>query len=348
VLAECATSRSGYIPTVLAEAGESARLDQLDCEKDCAFWSEAEVKRVDACFPRYTCSDYRACLADAKEPGHKGPQATRERSSDGAAMVFVPAGPFVVGQPELAREHDERAAGTVELPDYWIDRDEVTVERYTKCVDARSCPLPDVDDLTPPEDAGTDGVPFRLRQGCNWKVAGRERHPVNCLTQYAAGAYCKFVGGRLPSELEWEKAARGPAGRPYPWGLVTPGCTIAHLDPESSIRTRGCGTRHTAEAASFPGGESPYGVRQMAGNVWEWVAGHYDRSRYSDPADEGKAPDRITEYGVLRGGGWGRDASSPNGRDTHSEGLDAANRFKMHKRVILEGVGFRCVMEGGR
>lgn len=346
VLSECAATESNNGPVVLSEAARVAQITMLDCKGDCAFWTEAEVKRVDGCFPQETCGAYTKCLNSGSEVQHVEPKGTRTRTSDGAAMVLIPAGPFLVGAPADTRAFDERALESVELPAYWIDRDEVTMERYRACFVRGACPGPEVDTVRSADESPPEGTTSRIRQGCNWGVAGREEHPINCVTQLSAIAYCSFAGARLPSELEWEKAARGTSARLYPWGIAPPDCSRAHIDTSSSYETRGCSTKQTAKTGSRLTGESPWGVREMSGNVWEWVGGHYASSSYAEPKDDRPSSDYQTAFGVLRGGGWGVDWSkSPTGKS--DETATTSNRFRMFKHLTLEGVGFRCVTEGG-
>ena len=346
VLAECTTGRGNYGPSILGEAAEVARLTQLNCKEDCTFWTDAEVTRVDACFPQLTCGEYVACLNSGKEVAHVEPKGTRVRTNDGATMLRVPAGSFIAGVPSEARAPDEKDAGAVELPEYWIDRDEVTVARYFVCYQRGACPAAEADIVDSPEDREGNGEARVTRMGCNWGLAGREAHPINCVTQPAAKAYCAFAGARLPSELEWEKAARGTAGRRYPWGISPADCGRAHVDAGKIYGTRGCSTRHTAEGGTHPNGESPFGVRDMSGNVWEWVAGTYAAAHYAEASDDRPSSEYSSAFGVLRGGGWGTDDSGTQAK-TSREDASATNRFRLFKHLTLEGIGFRCATDGG-
>lgn len=200
-------------------------------------------------------------------------------ADDPSEMVEVPAGAFSMGSTELDNEQPVR---TVMLDTYWIDRTEVTVAGYQACVETGCC--------TPP----TAG------ERCNYGVAGRSGHPITCVSWDQARQYCECQGKSLPTEAQWEKAARGPGGLDYPWGQVPPpDCDHAVMDDEGF----GCGANSTAPVGSrSPLGDSPYGLQDMAGNAWEWVAdyeGAYDPSAVENPTGPATGSRR-----VLRGASW--------------------------------------------
>ena len=174
--------------------------------------------------------------------------------SSGADMVEIPDGEFVYGMQKQQS-----------LPGFRIDRTEVTVAAYRECVAAGGCSEPSSEE-----------------KHCNWSAADRERYPVNCVDWYQARSYCDWRGARLPSEHEWEKAARGTDGRRYPWGRDW----NARLANTSGKKD---GFSQTSPVGSFPDGRSPYGALDMVGNVWEWTADRY----------AGAMKQR-----VLRGGSW--------------------------------------------
>ena len=134
---------------------------------------------------------------------------------DDAPMDLVPAGCFVMGSPPSEGIYDEHPAHEVCLDAYYIDRYEVTVERYERCVRAGACSL---DHFL---DAGDDW--------CNY-ANGQRDHPMNCVSWFGMREYCEWAGKRLPTEAEWEKAARGTDGRTYPWGEEEPTCNYAIID----------------------------------------------------------------------------------------------------------------------
>ena len=205
------------------------------------------------------------------------PPAAARRSA--IKLVAIPGGGFSLD------------GGRV-LPDFGIDRTEVRVDEYAACVLSGACTRP-----------GT-------RASCNWSDADRGDHPINCVNWEQARNYCAWVGKRLPSEQEWEKAARGEDGRVFPWGDEPATCDVAVI--ESGAEGRGCGHGSTWPVASLESGRSPYGIFDMAGNVLEWTA------------------DRNAGRAVVRGGSWRADLSP----DAWRAERDA---------TVRDGeIGFRC------
>ena len=171
-----------------------------------------------------------------------------------ADRVVVPAGPSKQGSTK--GDEDERPERTVVVKAFAIDRTEVTRARYGACVAARRCKP------VPPAAAGAaDDDPELPVTGVSWADAQ---------------AYCRFAGGRLPTEIEWEKAARGADGREYPWGddLDCARANWGNFDGEGPCAGKNPG--HPVRVGSYPTGASAYGVLDLGGNVWEWVADKYD------------------------------------------------------------------------
>ncbi|MBY0401910.1 SUMF1/EgtB/PvdO family nonheme iron enzyme [Myxococcota bacterium] len=167
------------------------------------------------------------------------------RAAAVAEMALIPSGAFLTDCDSA-----EDGCRSVVLSEYSIDRTEVTVEAYAACVNARACDSP-----------GSGGT-------CTWNRAGYEQHPINCVDWKQANTFCRWRGKRLPTDQEWEKAARGADGRTYPWG--------SEFDeegtPSANLEGGGDGFEETAPVVSFPSGVSPYGAFDMAGNVWEWTS----------------------------------------------------------------------------
>ena len=255
----------------------------------------------------------RAAPTPMKKPGE-----ARTRPADGMTMVYVPGGSFRMG----TRWSWDARAHTVTLDSFWIDRTEVTNAHYARCVTAGVCSAP---------TTCTWGEP-------TYEDATKANHPVLCVTWQAARTYCAWAGGRLPTEAEWEYAARGPDSVLYPWGDAFDGTRLnscdlncPHEDQKAADYDDGHG--QTAPAGSYPDGASWCGALDMAGNVWEWVADWHSRypfARQKNPT----GPERGSER-LIRGGSW---------FDDNEYGfLRADNRHPFEPRAANDVIGFRCV-----
>jgi formylglycine-generating enzyme required for sulfatase activity len=204
---------------------------------------------------------------------------------DGMAQVFVPAGEFGMGND--SGPADQRPMHIVFLDGYWIDRTEVTNAMYGACVDDAGC--------TPPQSLGS------ITRASYFGNPAFANFPVLFVTWPQAQAYCEWAGRRLPTEAEWEKAARGNDLRLYPWGNQAPDAT--------RLNFQGSGVKDTVAVGQFPAGASPFGALDMAGNASEWVADFYDPAYYAaSPAENPPGPAQTGCPGgdcrVLRGGNW--------------------------------------------
>ncbi len=177
---------------------------------------------------------------------------------------------------------NEQPQHEVTLTEFWIDRTEVTNAMYENCV--------------------ADGV-CEESSAINDNRYNGDNYPVVGVSWYDADAYCKWAGGQLPTEAQWEYAARGEDGRLYPWGDETPTCSLARFRECSGADES---TITTVSVGSFsPEGDSWVGAADMAGNVWEWVADWYDSDYYdTSPLENPTGPASGTSK-VLRGGSWG-------------------------------------------
>jgi len=217
---------------------------------------------------------------------------TWTRPADGMVMVYVPAGEFQMGSTE--GDSDEEPVHTVALDGFWIDRTEVTNAQYAAFLSATGnqneggaawLDLSDADCLI--EQTGST---FRSK-------SGYAQHPAIEVTWYGAAAYCAWAGGRLPTEAEWEYAARGPEALTYPWGNAAPTCNVANYWGKDG----GC-IGKTTPVGNYPSGASWVGALDLAGNVWEWVAdwyGSYPSGRQVNPTGPASG-----DFRVLRGGSW--------------------------------------------
>lgn len=217
-------------------------------------------------------------------------------------MVAIPEGTFAMGSKK--GDDDERPVHDEHLLAFHLQRTEVTVDQYRQCVTAGAC------SATP------------VKPNCNELTAGRGAHPINCVTWTQATAFCAWAGARLPTEREWEYAARGSEGRVYPWGDARPGGQLCWDGPGNDV---GLGKRRsTCAAGAYPAGASPFGVMDLAGNVWEWTADLYTDAYDVPPA---------STLRVTRGGTWfGYDS-----RDVRS-----TLRFRVRPDAENYGIGFRC------
>lgn len=213
--------------------------------------------------------------------------STRRSPVDGMMMVYIPAGEFLMGSSSDPKaEDDEKPQQTVYLDAFWIDQTEVTNAMYAMCVNDGDCLSLEW------RDSNTHQVYFG-----NPTYDG---YPVIHVTYDRAVDYCRWAGKELPTEAQWEKAARGTDGRVFPWGSDYPDCDLANFGGDVD---EGC-LGDTSPVGSYPGGASPYGVLDMAGNVYEWVSGWYDEGYYLDMPLVNPPGASSGSYRMYRGGSW--------------------------------------------
>jgi eukaryotic-like serine/threonine-protein kinase len=264
------------------------------------------------------------------------------RTACPAGMVLVPGGRFFMGSDEPIALDFERPAHKVKLDAYCIDRTEVTVSAYKQCSDRGACrPAPAANawiDIEPSDRKIYDPL-------CNIRdPEGRGDHPINCVDWRMADEYCHAQSLRLPTEAEWELAARGHDGRTYPWGDDAPSASLlnacgsecaawgrVHKAEVFAMFKQDDGFATTAPVGSFPKGASPYGVQDVVGNVWEWVADRYAPYGAGELVDP-RGPENGTER-VIRGGAW--NGSEP-------AWVRPTFRYKDEPEKKSHGIGFRC------
>lgn len=232
--------------------------------------------------------------------------STQVSDKDGMTLLYVPAGEFTMGSNS---DHaDEKPVHTVYLDAFWIDQTEVTNAMFRQFVAATT-----------------------YRTEANWQhpsggphsnLDGFENHPVVEVSWNDAKAYCEWAGRRLPTEAEWEKAARGTDGRIYPWG---------NQPPDHAGLTYNWEVMTTTQVGSHPTGASPYGALNMLGNVWEWVADWYGETYYASSPDRNPTGPTSGYYHVLRGGCY----------DFASD-VRASKRGNDYPYELYCYVGFRC------
>ncbi len=237
---------------------------------------------------------------------------------DGAAgttWVTICGGSFQMGTTYLP---SSQPVHLVTVPTFEMLQTEVTVAQYQECVTEESCTVPYAEGGCAPTDKG------------NWGAEGREDHPVNCVNWQQAVNFCTWVGGRLPSEAEWEYATRsGGQDIIYPWGDQTATCSYAVMYDAGY----GCGTGNTLMVCSKTAGNSDQGVCDLSGNVEEWLQDWYHNDYTDAPIDGSAWEDPIGEDRVVRGGSFGLTAVFL--RSDYRSWFDPLNQYSY--------LGIRCV-----
>jgi formylglycine-generating enzyme required for sulfatase activity len=241
---------------------------------------------------------------------------------------------------------DEQPAHTVYLDAFWIDQTEVTVSMFRAFVEATGYEtIAEEEGWGAPYTAGPKEEEWPHVPGTDWQhphgpgSVAEDDHPVVQVAWEDAAAYCAWAGGQLPSEAQWEKAARGTDGRLWPWGNNYEGCRGSFCGASCPCERQKQGAYDdgyslTAPAGSFPDGASPYGVLDMAGNVWEWVADWYDEGYYADSPIENPAGPPSGSKRTQRGGAWIDNESW----------VRTTVRHATEPGVRCDDLGFRCVV----
>lgn len=252
--------------------------------------------------------------AQARAEAERG-EIAPPKPEDLAPMVLIPAGEFIMGSTPREGPSDEQPQRRIYLDAYHIDKYETTVGRYAKYL-----------------------LASREKPPLHWelvKANGDGEFPVIGVDWDQANNYCQWAGKRLPTEAEWEKAARGTDGRKHPWGNEGPTPLLANLGRGGTFAY----AKSLEKVGSFEPGKSPYGIYEMVGNVWEWVADWYDRRAYKDMAERNpKGPDKSSEKGaqrVIRGGSWERVPLVVRVAARHRAAPSTQNAY----------IGFRCAKD---
>jgi formylglycine-generating enzyme required for sulfatase activity len=256
------------------------------------------------------------------------------REQDNMVMVLIPAGIFLMGSEEddVNAGGDEKPQHEVALSSFYLDKYEVSVGQYALYLNelgaySRACNQSDC--ALPRETAGFRSYLIAETQEDGTllfsAMAGFANYPVNFVSWYGANNYCQYWGARLPTEAEWEYAARGTDGRTYPWGNFEPDTLRAIFNSESYENVK--------PVDALPDGASPFGIFAMAGSMWEWTADWYTPDYYSNSPAENPTGPEGTER-VMRGGGW------PN--NNLADRLRSANRSASAPDLMSASIGFRC------
>jgi len=240
--------------------------------------------------------------------GHKPTQVpikSKTSPQDGMIQMFVPAGEFTMGAGADKTSETNTPRHIVYLDAYWMDRVEVTNSMYLKCMQAGGC--------TPP-----------VSHNLNYNKWAYRNHPIVYITWYQANTYCQWADRRLPTEAEWEKAARGTDWRPYPWGFDNPNPRLANY-ADTMIH-------ESVSSFRYPLGASPYGVLNMSGNVREWIADWFDPNYYE-----------VSPYANPTGPETGKEKSLRSGSYNEGpRGVTIEKRYRHEPQSAGLSRGFRC------
>jgi formylglycine-generating enzyme required for sulfatase activity len=239
--------------------------------------------------------------------------------SRGTSMLLVPKGKFTMGRSGGAL--DESPAHVVNLDDFYIDKYEVTNALYNTCVNTGIC--------QPPTSIASSSRPSYFGN------AQFNSYPVLYVSWNMVEKFCEWRGARLPTEAEWEKAARGTDGRIYPWGNVFNGNVLNFCDTNCprawANKQYNDGYADTAPVGSYPQGQSPYGVLDMSGNVYEWVADWYSENYYAVSPSTNPTGLNFGQDRVMRGGAW-----------SDAAGTSSTSRVHFSPSSSFDFAGFRC------
>ena len=273
-------------------------------------------------------------------------------------MILIPAGEVLMGSglfESIVLENsrfftfpNQRPKHKVYLDAYWIDQTEVTVGMFRKFAEFTGYrTTAEREGWGRPWAPGPKEAEWPETPGVDWlhpqgpESTAEDNHPVVQVSWEDAAAYCDWVGGRLPTEAQWEKAARGPDGGRFPWGDEFDGTYLNYCDGRCPVErwrdvTYDDGYSRTAPVGSYPDNASPYGILDMAGNVWEWVFDWYDPEYYRRAPYLNPTGPATGEMRTQRGGSW--YDGEPHGW------VNCLVRHQNPPTDRYEDVGFRCAV----
>jgi formylglycine-generating enzyme required for sulfatase activity len=265
--------------------------------------------------PTLTIMPATETLADTPTPSLTptptlGIGTSQVAAADGMLLLYVPEGPFTMGTDE--GYSNEGPLHTVTLPAFWVDRTEVTNGMYALCVQAGAC--------EPPIRKTSNLIDYY------YGFDGYVDYPVVWISWQNAANYCAWAGRRLPTEAEWEKAARGTDGRSFPWGASMPDETLVNFDYN---------LKDVSQVGAYPTGASPYGALDMAGNVQEWTADWYDEAYYAVSPEIDPTGPESGSHRVTRGGAF----------TSNDRAVQTTHRFLDLPEKPSFDIGFRCVVD---
>ena len=262
------------------------------------------LTQLDILLILFFCGMISCTQESPKEPPITGP------------MIEIPSGEFTMGTGDQIQK--------ISLPTYFIDKTEVTNEMFEKFILAGGYEKEEYW-----TEAGWNFIKENNiihHKGLSQDSFNEPNQPVTGISWYEADAFCRWAGKRLPTAEEWEKAARGTDGRIYPWGNRMDFSRLAY---------RSSNVHRTVDVGSFPDGASPYGVLDMAGNVWEWTASAYNGVDYKYTILAGRKAEKRSELMIIKGGAWGSNRNQ----------FQCGYQYYDRKEATQFNIGFRCVSD---